>query len=198
MEIQIFGEKELEKRIENGLHIHSHCISIRNSKSSGVSIEKNFISKKIKDSFIDILELYFHDLEKKENLPEGVKGRLPSYRDIKRVYKFYNKAIKHPHFTGFTVHCWSGISRSSAVALGLAYLMISDEEAAARLIMNIRPEAVPLPRVVSFWDRLLKTNLIGQAHIIREEHLKNMRINIMKAVEIYSEDENLQDLEAID
>ena len=195
MNIQIFGEWELRDHIKKGHPVYSHCISIRNSTKE--SNRQPFpLADEIQNGFVDILHLEFHDLEKKEHLPKEFKGtRIPALRDVKRAYRFYKKAIKSPHFTGFTVHCWRGVSRSSAIALGLAYLMTRDEKQAADLITQVRKEAAPLPRIVRFWDKVLKTNLIHQSDIIREkrnEELKKWFFN-----EIDNGDALLEELEVV-
>lgn len=69
--------------------------------------------------------------------------------------------------TGFTIHCWRGISRSTAVAIGVIYMFFKDEEKAAGYLKEIRPYATPLPRIVKFWDEILGSNLIYRIFILR-------------------------------
>jgi hypothetical protein len=42
-------------------------------------------------------------------------------KDVKKVIRFFEKEVDNA--TGFTVHCWRGIARSTAVALGLLYMI---------------------------------------------------------------------------
>ena len=111
--IQVFGELELLALLARGGAHHSHCISIRNPDETIPAI--------IKDNFRVILELRFYDAEEIEQLGAQTIKRIPEPRDVKGVIEFFRMTALEA--TGYTLHCWQGISRSPAVALGLLYLL---------------------------------------------------------------------------
>lgn len=59
--------------------------------------------------------------------------------------------------TPLVVHCWAGISRSTASAFTAACALVPerDEAAFARAIRDASPTAMPNIRIVAFADRLL-------------------------------------------
>jgi len=59
-----------------------------------------------------------------------------------------------PHEARLVVHCYMGISRSTAVTLGLLARSMPPDEAAGRLL-EIRPQATPNRLIVSHWDEIL-------------------------------------------
>jgi predicted protein tyrosine phosphatase len=114
MNIQIFGEIELLEHIRQGGTHFSHLISIRNKHSFMGPLEEE-----ITGAFIGILDLEFHDIETREWMPPGSEHiPIPELEDIRRVQTFVGESRLSKGFTGFTIHCWRGVSRSAAVALG--------------------------------------------------------------------------------
>lgn len=197
--IQVFGEKELENRIKNGKKVTSHCISIRNSTFHGNGRKPFPLSDEIKNGFKEILSLEFHDVEKREWLPPNFEdAKIPEKEDVLNVVHFVKNAVKDPDFTGFTIHCWRGVSRSSAIALGVIYMFVKDKEKAAKYLIKVRRQARPLPRIVQFWGEVFGSNLSKQSEIIRDEALRKMRIEIMKSVGLYVEDEEVEELESLE
>lgn len=113
----------------------------------------------IKESFQAILELKFADI------PYEIEGvRAPEKRDIRGVIEFFNQTKDSA--TGYTIHCHAGISRSTAVALGIAYLITGDERAAADMFRAAvgKKSISPNIRIVQFFDELLGSNLKSIAH----------------------------------
>ncbi|NBB90319.1 MAG: hypothetical protein GVY23_03820 [Spirochaetes bacterium] len=47
---------------------------------------------------------------------------------MERVIAFVRRAARDPSLSGFTIHCRRGISRSTAVALGVIYSIVEDED----------------------------------------------------------------------
>ena len=164
---QIFGEIELIEHLSANKKHYSHCISIRDPHE----IHTPFIE----NSFSDVLELKFYDIESLELKPEYFKDkRIPLLEDVKDIFEYFSNSVKEDSFTGFTIHCWRGVSRSTAVALGLIYLITNDESEAAEYLIAIRKEALPLPRILRFWDQILGSNLVEAGLWIRFEAFKNM------------------------
>lgn len=57
------------------------------------------------------------------------------------------------------IHCWAGISRSTATAyIALCHLNAGHEAAAARLMRSVAPHAQPNRRLVALADRLMGRN----------------------------------------
>jgi predicted protein tyrosine phosphatase len=159
--IQVFGEKELENRIKNNKPIKSHLISIRNPSDNNTSVLSNTISS----AFNKVLHLEFNDEQLEKHL--STDGKLPQKNDIERVYRFVKESVQDPHCNGFTVHCWRGISRSTAIAFGIIYMILKDERASADYLKSIRPYATPLPLIVRYWDEILGSKLIDETFSLR-------------------------------
>lgn len=53
------------------------------------------------------------------------------------------------------IHCLAGISRSTAVTLGIL-AKVHPPETAARKLRRLRPEATPNPLIVALWDTHLR------------------------------------------
>lgn len=158
--IQVFSEQELVEHLARGGAHYSHCISIRNPDESMPGI--------IKDNFRAILELRFYDVEEVEHLgPAQTIKRVPERRDVKGIVEFFRMTAAEA--TGDTVHCWQGISRSPAVALGLLYLMTGSEDEAAWHLNRIRPDARPHRKLVRFFDDQLGCRLAGVNEKLRGE-----------------------------
>ena len=155
--VQVFGEQELLELLARGGAHHSHCISIRNPDESIPAI--------IKDNFRAILELRFYDAEEIEQLGAQTIPRIPELRDVKGVIEFFRLTALEA--TGYTLHCWQGISRSPAVALGLLYLLTGSEDEAAYHLKRIRPDARPHRKIVSFFDEQLGCRLSSVNEKIR-------------------------------
>jgi len=147
--IQVFGEQELIEHLARGGAHHSHCISIRNPDETIPAI--------IKDNFRAILELRFYDAEEIEQLGAQTIKRIPEPKDVKGVIEFFR--LTAAEATGYTLHCWQGISRSPAVALGLLYLLTGSEDEAAFHLKRIRPDARPHRKLVRFFDQQLGCRL---------------------------------------
>jgi predicted protein tyrosine phosphatase len=157
--IQVYGEQELIERLARGDAHHSHCISIRNPDETIPAI--------IKDNFRAILELRFYDAEEIEQLGAQTIKRIPEPRDVKGIIEFFRLTASEA--TGYTLHCWQGISRSPAVALGLLYLLTGSEEEAAFHLKRIRPDARPHRKLVRFFDEQLGCRLARVNEKLRAE-----------------------------
>jgi predicted protein tyrosine phosphatase len=158
--LQVFGEQELVEHLARGGAHYSHCISIRNPDERMPGI--------IRDNFRSILELRFYDAEEIEHLgPAQTIKRIPERRDVKGVVEFFR--LTAAEATGYTIHCWQGISRSPAVALGLLYLLTGSEDEAAWHLKRIRPDARPHRRLVKLFDEQLGCRLAAVNARLRGE-----------------------------
>jgi predicted protein tyrosine phosphatase len=157
--IQVFGEQELVDHLARGGAHYSHCVSIRNPDET--------IPAVIKNSFRAILELRFYDAEEIEQLGAQTIKRIPERRDVKGVIEFFR--LTAAEATGYTLHCWQGISRSPAVALGLLYLLTGSEDEAAYHLKRIRPDARPHRKLVRLFDEQLGCRLAAVNARLRGE-----------------------------
>jgi predicted protein tyrosine phosphatase len=124
-------------------------------------------------TFERVLRLSFFDVDSIESLGRMRPKRVAELRDIERVVRFFEET--RASTDGWTVHCWQGLSRSPAIALGLLHMIHGDEKAAAVELRRIRPEARPLQRVVGFFDEILGSNLSGVNDWIRAERIEDMK-----------------------
>ena len=160
-DVQVFGEEELVSRLEAGGRVLSHCISIRNPNQQ--------MPKVIRDSFEQVLELRFRDVEDATHLLPQQANEIVTLEHIRQVITFFNATKDRA--TGYTVHCWHGQSRSTAVALGLLYMITGSEEEAGQILARVRrdPLPVPLQRIVRYFDELLGCSLTPIAFELRNK-----------------------------
>lgn len=164
--LQVCGEQELVNQLMRGGAHYSHCISIRNPDETMPEI--------IKTSFRAVLELRFYDADEREQLgPSQTVQRIPEQKDVTGIVEFFG--MTSGEATGYTVHCWQGISRSPAVALGLLYLMTGSEEEAARILKRARPDARPHRKIVRFFDEQLGCRLTAVNEKIRAQASEAMK-----------------------
>lgn len=137
MNVQVFAQTYLENYIKNGGNVYSHLISIGNPKSSIRRQEDCYLPAVFRKTFKSILRFSFYDVLEKHHLgPHQKIKRIPRKADVKRMIRYYNKTKNTA--TGYTFHCWAGVSRSGAMALGVLYLIYKDEKKAAEELIKIR------------------------------------------------------------
>lgn len=168
--IGIYGENELIEILKDGKTPHTHCISIGNPGQD--------IPLEISKSYVSVLRLEFYDVDSVEDLmPEQAK-RIPEQADTARVIDFYKSTNKSA--TGYDIHCWQGVSRSTAVGLGLLKLMGYEEDASESILLSIRPKAAPHKRIVRYFDRELGSRLSVVAESIHRKKIADMREELEK------------------
>lgn len=171
--IEVYGENELIDSIRRGEKHFSHCISIGNPDQPVPEI--------IREHFTDLLRLSFYDVPSVEILSPGQIQKIPEIQDAKAVINFYNKTKNIA--TGYTIHCWQGVSRSTATAMAILYLDGVKEEILKEVLLSIRPEASPHSLLTSFFDQILNTRLSKIGSEIREEKIKKWEIELRNLVE---------------
>jgi predicted protein tyrosine phosphatase len=176
-EIRVYSELELVELVEKGESLPDHLISIGNPRlpwkriMPGERLPPSFRGK-----FKRILRLEFFDVDSLEHLGDMRPRRIPLLRDVKRVLRFY-EATK-AEASGYAVHCWGGISRSPAVALGLLYLETGSEEAAIRELRRIRPAAGPNRSIARYFDAALGSKLEEASQRIRDERMTELKAEL--------------------
>jgi hypothetical protein len=110
--------------------------------------------------------------------------------DIYKVINFVENAKKEENFTGLVVHCWRGMARSTAIALGILFMDLEDEEKAIEKLFKIRPYSEPLNRIIELWDQVLKCNIKEPLDNCRNEHIAKINDDIYEdMLEKLSEEE---------
>lgn len=174
MKIQIFGQNELVKHIEKGEKIHSHCISIINPGKPVHENDPSHISPDILiDSFKEVLILDFWDANKVEHIDHFESKKIPSEVDITKILSFVERTKDEA--TGYTIHCWRGISRSTAVGFGILQYFLNDEKEAADRLIKVRRNTMPLKLIVQLFDKALGSNLAAFNETVYKAGIEAMR-----------------------
>jgi predicted protein tyrosine phosphatase len=193
--IQVFGQRELVDHIHSGRAAMSHLVSIGNpGRGIRAEAEDSTMPRDFGGVFQDCLRLEFYDVEHKRHLGPMRPRRIPQRRDVRRAIRFFN--CTKDEATGYAIHCWRGVSRSTAIALGYLYLIHGDEQVAVDELKRIRPEADPHPRLVSYFDKILGSDLCSKNDQLREIRFREMKEWFRN--EIDDEDALLEELEPMD
>jgi predicted protein tyrosine phosphatase len=170
--VQVFGQRELLEHLARGGAHPTHCISIGNPgprRDRPDTVEPPALRR----HFRGVLRLAFYDVDALDQLGAMRPRRVPRKSDVRRVIRFV-RATRHAA-DGYAVHCWGGVSRSPAVALGVLFLLWGSEQSAGDMLRRIRPEAGPHQGIVRYFDELLGCRLAPVAAAIRNERLAEMR-----------------------
>jgi predicted protein tyrosine phosphatase len=195
MIVQVFGQRELIDHIHSGGEVASHLVSIGNpGRGVRAEAEDATMPELFQTTFQDYLRLQFYDVEYRRHLGPMRPKRIPLLRDVRRAIRFFNRTKDEA--TGYTIHCWRGLSRSTAIALGYLYLIHGDDQVAVDELKRIRPEAGPHPRLVSYFDRILGSDLSGKNDQLREIRFREMKEWFMNEIE--DGDALLEELEPLD
>jgi predicted protein tyrosine phosphatase len=181
-DIRVFGELELLALVESGEKLPDHLISIGNPRlpwKRGMPGE--YLQPVFRSRFKKILRLAFFDVERIDLLGRMRPKRIPEPRDASRVLRFWDRARNGA--SGIAVHCWGGVSRSTAVALGLLYLDRGSEEEAGEILRAIRPQATPNLRIVGHFDAILGSRLSRVAESIRRDRLDALKMEVEAAMD---------------
>ena len=148
--IQILSVYRINEMIVNRDRLHSHCISISDPEDDGQYLNPNH-------GFSDVLQLKFHDIDAKKELPRDLHPKPPNRRIILRIVEFF--AGNSSTATGFSIHCHAGVHRSVAAGLIGLYMMSHDSDLAKEQLVRIKPLPLPNRRMVRLFDRLYGTDL---------------------------------------
>ena len=195
MIIQVFGQRELVDHIQSGGEVASHLVSIGNpGRGVRAEAEDATMPALFKAMFRECLRLEFYDVEYKRHLGPMRPRRIPLRRDIRRAIRYFRRTAGSA--TGYTIHCWRGVSRSTAIALGYLYLIHGDEQLAVDELKRIRPEAGPHPRMVRYFDQVLGSDLSSKNDQIREIRFRRLKEWFFNEIE--DGDALLEELEPVD
>ena len=101
-----------------------------------------------------VLRLEFWDVDY-----EFLDGQIipPSRDHIDQIITFGRQIINSEG--RLLIHCHAGISRSTAAALTMFYLMYQDESLAGNALIAERPRALPNKLMIRYADEILSSNL---------------------------------------
>ncbi len=179
MNITVYGEDELINRIKNNGIVYRNVISIADPGSK--------IPTELLNGDFNVLSLRFLDIEEPFINHDFKLEIMPEKKHIKKVINFYNRI---PLPKEITVHCWQGISRSTAIAMCLLYLYHMDENKVEEELRIIRAYARPNLKILREFDSIKKCNLekIG---------LKIKMENIRKSYENYKDKDKIENVEEL-
>lgn len=180
--VQIFAEEDLVKHIESGQQHYTHLISIGNpQRFLGGANPGQTMPPIFRRSFKEILRLEFFDVEMREHLGPMRPKRVAMLKDVRRAIHFWRRTRYYA--SGYTFHCWRGISRSPALALGYLYLISGSECEAGKLLRELRPQAMPLRILVRYFDEILGSNLSVVNDRIRAERIAEIKRELLADVD---------------
>lgn len=195
MIVQVFGQRELVDHIQRGGAVMSHLVSIGNpGRGVRAAAEDATMPSVFRTVFRECLRFEFYDVEYKRHLGPMRPRRIPLRRDVRRAVRFFRRTKDEA--TGYTIHCWRGLSRSTAMALGYLYLIHGDEQIAVKELKRVRPEAAPHPRLVLYFDQVLGCDLSSKNDQLRETRFREMKEWFLN--EIDGGDALLEELEPLD
>ena len=154
--IEIYGQRELESICKDNDFNNSILISIGNPHR--ILRRKNVdeqIPKIFKTKFDKILRLEFYDVSKKSDLQKTQVKRIPKENDVKKAIRFFEQ--HRDKKDRLIIHCWGGVSRSTAIGICILYLILQDEESVITKIGEIRKEALPNAKIKEIIDNIYKT-----------------------------------------
>jgi predicted protein tyrosine phosphatase len=144
--IYVCGVPELETAFSNAF---THVISIWDPEW----IERGGVEHQLRRRLADETRLhivYFHDCSVEEP-----GRRLPSEDDLRQILTFAADLKPEAHVL---IHCWAGISRSTAVAYAILcqFMGPGRESDCIEAILAVRPQAFPNMLIVDLADRILE------------------------------------------
>jgi predicted protein tyrosine phosphatase len=189
--VQVFGEHELVDLILKGEKTYDHCISIRNPEQE----MPDSIPQRFPWPYC-LREFKFYDVSDPSQLPASyVEKRIATIEDIRELIEFFRRTRSNAR--GYTIHCWHGHSRSTAVALAILTMIHHSEEEAMRQLLKVRSDPYPSPNilVLSLFDQELGTNLVPIGKLLQDEYIKGLRESMF---EILWPSESIEELPVVD
>lgn len=99
------------------------------------------------------IRLVFHDINgtDRDNLSA------PKEEHVRNLIEFFEKALKEKS-PNFLIHCFAGISRSTAAGLIMLRLHYGETQKALAHLLNVAPQACPNKTILKLADDILKLN----------------------------------------
>jgi len=112
----------------------------------------------------------FYDVEIKNS--EYVS---PKLEDIQRLIDIYHKLINDQSVHNCLIHCTAGVSRSTAAAYILLFMMYGDKRKALDKLLEVRWFAQPNLLILDYADKILGTDLGDYIYKWRQEEMEEFR-----------------------
>jgi predicted protein tyrosine phosphatase len=146
--IYVCGVPELDTAFSNAF---THVISIWDPEW----IDRGEVEHQLKKRLAGETRIhiaYFHDCSVEEP-----GRRLPAENDLREILTFAADLKPEAHVL---IHCWAGISRSTAVAYAILCQFTGPgrESDCIEAILAVRPQAFPNSLIVDLADRILERN----------------------------------------
>jgi predicted protein tyrosine phosphatase len=101
---------------------------------------------------------FFYDWSDEHNDPfikKHISAEGPQKEHIQNIISFLTPHIHSPKIHNLAVHCYAGISRSSAVAVIAHTLSGKSPDEALQAVLKVRPHAWPNLRILKFGSEIL-------------------------------------------
>ena len=162
--IHILSERELIDTLERGAPGPAACLSIGDPGTAAPAAAANLFS--------ELLRLEFYDVVEPES--EGGRNELPELGHVEKAIEFYRRNRQRDIW----IHSYHGYGRAPAIALGILFLGIGDEEKAGAELRRLRPKALPNKRIVLLYDLILGSDLKHKNFGIWIRRIQEMRASI--------------------
>ena len=169
--IEVFDLKGAGERLaRSDSHLqYSHILSIGDPESKEPESLYHPQRKVLRLEFADI-----NSFVAKYMGNTNESSELPQKSQVERAIVFLREFLAATDTTGLLIHCFAGVSRSTAMALIACYLMLGDEEKAREKLYSIRPQAIPNSWVIQYADEILGSNLYPVAESIAETRIQKL------------------------
>ena len=157
--VEIYSQNDLERKCRKNNFNDAVLISIGNPHwfFSNRKIDEK-IPVIFKTKFDSILRLEFFDLVDTKDVQPWKPRRIPKLRDLNKVISFYNDSKYN--YNRVIIHCWGGISRSTAMGLLVLFLIHKNVDIAIRELKKLQPYALPHAGILTMIDQLYETNFL--------------------------------------
>lgn len=96
----------------------------------------------------------FYDIE-----TESAEIKFPQYEDISKLIDIFEDLINSENQINLLIHCHAGISRSTAAAYILMYMLYKDKQKALTALIGARRVASPNLLILKYADEIFGTDL---------------------------------------
>ncbi|MEM7183511.1 MAG: hypothetical protein AAF518_21565, partial [Spirochaetota bacterium] len=117
---------------------YSHVLSIGDPESQEPAHLYHPERKVLRLEFADINRFVSKYMGNETESPD-----LPQKVQVEQAIAFLREFLAAPSTGALLIHCFAGISRSTAMALIACYLLHGDEAKARKQLYTIRPQAIP-------------------------------------------------------
>lgn len=96
----------------------------------------------------------------------------PTKEFVEEIISYFDSLIEETRPVHLLVHCYTGISRSTAAALVALYRMYGDEKKALIELLKVRPASYPNKLIIKYADEIMGSKL---AELLVKERIWNVK-----------------------